>query len=76
MGEAKRRQVLDPNYGKPKYAYRINQQAENVLLVVDRPEPLPLERQAYERCARSIVDEYSAVLQRTAVRVWNRLLQN
>ena len=68
MGEAKRRQVLDPNYGKPRYAYRISEEAEIVLLVVDRPEPLPLERQAYERCAQSIVDEYSAALQRAAVR--------
>ena len=66
MGEAKRRQALDLNFGKPRYAYRISEEAEIVLLVVDRSARLPIETQAYERCAQSIVDEYGAALQRAA----------
>ena len=63
MGEAKRRKLLDPNYGRAGYLYRERKaQLDYPHLVVDIPSPLPTAVAEYESHIRAIVAEHHEAL--------------
>ena len=68
MGEAKRRKLLDPNYGKVGYSYRAQQARANFPhVVLDTLSSLPTAASEYEDCVRTIVAEQRASLLACAI---------
>lgn len=70
MGEAKRRKLLDPNYGKPGYSYQNKKvQIDFPHLLLDTPSPMPIAASEYESCARAMVAEQREALLACAIEV-------
>ena len=68
MGEAKRRRLQDPNYGKPGYSYQERKvQVDFPRVMLNMPSPLPIAASEYEDCARAIVAEQREALLTCAI---------
>ncbi|MEO0804621.1 MAG: hypothetical protein AAFY57_20525 [Cyanobacteria bacterium J06642_2] len=63
MGEAKRRKLLDPNYGQPSYSH--GDQLASIYvprITLDKTDSLPTAVSEYEDCVQAIVEKQRKAL--------------